>query len=243
MGQLQNWDFADEKLNSSLQLVNRQKSALRVHKVDLDTVHRQGVFFDGNNGTVKTSLNECECHDFNFIGLGARKKFQPCVHIYRLAIELGMMEAKHVDSKMKWEALTSEEKRAKEAEILRALPREDALWGGWNAKVHKHWTQTQRQHSAHEILERNDSVIDPVEKQGDISGYLTTLDSCTCPDHAERKLPCKHIYCLALSLGIVLHITPEQYRERRDYVRDNLTPIISIRYNDGEFEIKKHVPE
>lgn len=31
--------------------------------------------------------------------------------------------------------------------------------------------------------------------------YETTLDSCTCEDFSRRKLPCKHIYKLALSRG------------------------------------------
>lgn len=31
--------------------------------------------------------------------------------------------------------------------------------------------------------------------------YNTTLDSCTCVDFVRRKLPCKHIYRLAIELG------------------------------------------
>lgn len=33
--------------------------------------------------------------------------------------------------------------------------------------------------------------------------YSTSLSDCTCPDFQRRKLPCKHIYKLALELGIV----------------------------------------
>ena len=33
--------------------------------------------------------------------------------------------------------------------------------------------------------------------------YRTTLESCTCPDFKERKLPCKHMYRLASELGLI----------------------------------------
>lgn len=33
--------------------------------------------------------------------------------------------------------------------------------------------------------------------------YYTTLKECTCHDYLKRMKPCKHIYCLALELGIV----------------------------------------
>lgn len=36
--------------------------------------------------------------------------------------------------------------------------------------------------------------------------YKTTLKDCSCPDFSEHKVPCKHMYKLALELGI---ITPE----------------------------------
>ena len=33
--------------------------------------------------------------------------------------------------------------------------------------------------------------------------YKTTLTKCTCPDFQKRKLPCKHIYYLALQTGAI----------------------------------------
>lgn len=33
--------------------------------------------------------------------------------------------------------------------------------------------------------------------------FFTTLKKCSCPDFAERKLPCKHMYYLADQLGIL----------------------------------------
>ena len=31
--------------------------------------------------------------------------------------------------------------------------------------------------------------------------YSTTLESCTCVDFSRRKLPCKHMFRLAIELG------------------------------------------
>lgn len=36
--------------------------------------------------------------------------------------------------------------------------------------------------------------------------YATSLDSCTCGDFIRRKLPCKHIYRLAIELGLLNEI-------------------------------------
>lgn len=33
--------------------------------------------------------------------------------------------------------------------------------------------------------------------------YNTTLETCTCVDHKRRKLPCKHMYRLAIELGVL----------------------------------------
>lgn len=33
--------------------------------------------------------------------------------------------------------------------------------------------------------------------------YKTTLTKCTCPDFQERKLPCKHMYYLAIRTGAI----------------------------------------
>ena len=33
--------------------------------------------------------------------------------------------------------------------------------------------------------------------------YKTTLTRCTCPDFQKRKLPCKHMYYLALQTGAI----------------------------------------
>ena len=45
------------------------------------------------------------------------------------------------------------------------------------------------------------------EGRGTFSGshgvYQTTLESCTCADFSRRRLPCKHVYRLAIELGVM----------------------------------------
>ncbi len=43
--------------------------------------------------------------------------------------------------------------------------------------------------------------------------YLTNLSTCTCPDFIERGKPCKHMYFLALQLGV--HENPYTACDRR----------------------------
>ncbi|WP_410495784.1 SWIM zinc finger family protein [Cellulosilyticum sp. ST5] len=33
--------------------------------------------------------------------------------------------------------------------------------------------------------------------------YMTTLEDCTCTDFKRRKRPCKHMYRLAVELGVI----------------------------------------
>lgn len=42
--------------------------------------------------------------------------------------------------------------------------------------------------------------------------YIVTLDSCSCFDFSKRKLPCKHIYRLAMELGLI----DEQFEKGRN---------------------------
>lgn len=49
--------------------------------------------------------------------------------------------------------------------------------------------------------------VSQTDAVGSFSGshgtYETTLESCTCVDFVRRKLPCKHIYRLAIELGLL----------------------------------------
>jgi hypothetical protein len=226
MGKLNNWNFGDKEFNSGLQLINRQKSALNLELKSLDKEARKAIFTDFS----ETSLEQCTCDDFNFVGGYARKKFQPCMHIYRLAIELGLMEIEHIGYNTKMKMMTPEERKEIENVRLRSLDTDSKQWGHWNEKVHKNWQQKERQMRAYEIWkDKNISILNL--NSAIIHGYQVSLSDCTCPDFKDRMLPCKHIYCLAALGGIEL---PEKYCDPRN----RLSGGIEISVTDGTPKVK-----
>ena len=98
-------------------------------------------------------------------------------------------------------------------------------WNCWNNDIHCEEKQIERQgRSLHypftfKINEKNMSGI--FSSTTDIAYYETTLSSCTCYDFTERQLPCKHIYRLAVELGIIeIFNRPHKFdRETLDKVR------------------------
>lgn len=207
MGELGKWDFSDQEINAKTQQVNRQKSAIKLKVIELDRAKGTGVFWDKRNGEVKASLTVCECKDFNFSGKSPRKTFAPCMHIYRLAIEMELMVPVYFDSK--------EKKRREEIKLLQEKRKDPTQWGEWNFKIHLYNVQKKRQVSAYDIKDESHN-INIGQKSGVIHGYETTLSTCTCPDYMERKLPCKHIYCLALLLGEQLELTQSDYESYKE---------------------------
>ena len=120
-----------------------------------------------------TSLEECTCYDF-------QERQLPCKHIYRLAVELGIIEIikRPTFDKEKLEAIKS-------SEDIDSTP-----------------DQLKRQKSAEKCKLLS---IDPETGVGIFAGsgktpYETTVDSCTCRDFFVRRLPCKHIYRLRMEL-------------------------------------------
>jgi hypothetical protein len=67
-----------------------------------------------------------------------------------------------------------------------------------------------------------------------IHDYRVTLEECNCPDFQERKLPCKHIYCLAAITSISMPITYEIYSAQKN----SLSAGIEISIQDGVPEVK-----
>lgn len=125
----------------------------------------------------ETSLSGCTCYDFQGRGL-------PCKHIYRLAVELGVIEIfKRTPGGMDKEKF----KEIKDGKDIDAYPE-----------------QAKRQEKAKEAKMAPLS-IDYETKTALFSGsgkkpYETTLESCTCKDYFVRRLPCKHIYRLRMEL-------------------------------------------
>lgn len=66
-------------------------------------------------------------------------------------------------------------------------------------ELHEDSEQRKRQKSALSL--KMDSVN--IEQQtGIIKDYEVSLDCCTCVDFSRRHKPCKHMYCLAMELGV-----------------------------------------
>ncbi len=117
-----------------------------------------------------TTLSECNCGDFE-------NRRLPCKHIYRLAVELGIIEI-------------VKRKRTFDKETLENIKS--------CADIDSHPEQIKRQESA-----KNCKIIsiDYESKKGVFAGssktpYETSLTECTCKDYILRRLPCKHIYRL-----------------------------------------------
>jgi hypothetical protein len=225
---LVNWDFADPEENGSLGQVNRQKSARNLEVVSVDAAERSGVFYDKDRKrNIAASLERCECSDFNFAGKNPRKSFRPCMHIYRLAIELGLLEAKYTDYKHSEGYKQREAERrlvarqhvavliAAEDARLRLVPRDPGSWGRWRREVHESGLQLNRQYRAFAIV---DDELDDIHRQGPewlVHSYPVDLEGCGCADFRARHLPCKHIYAVAIVSNLPIGLAQEEYRAAR----------------------------
>jgi hypothetical protein len=211
---LTNWNFKDEAPNSTTQQINRQKSARNLEVIQFDPSEPRAVFFDPKRGTKHTAtLSECDCPDFNLAGTNPRKVFKPCMHIYRLAIELGLIEAKYLDHQGRYAAagISSHEETLR----LQQLPFDTANWGGWASEIHKSGIQRNRQYRGYAIIHDEQDAISQLEVGWAIHGYNVTLDRCECMDFSDRKLPCKHIYAAALASKIILPLGEAEYETAR----------------------------
>ena len=80
-------------------------------------------------------------------------------------------------------------------------------FGKWPEEIHISEDQLSRIKSA-TSAKTTPMSIDKDSMTGIFSGsgkepYQVNLDSCTCGDFHRRKLPCKHIYRLAIELGVL----------------------------------------
>ena len=80
-------------------------------------------------------------------------------------------------------------------------------FANWDSELHGDVEQLRRITSAkmakttpQSIDKENQTAFFPSSGE---TPYFTTLENCTCIDFARRELPCKHIYRLAMELGII----------------------------------------
>ena len=80
-----------------------------------------------------------------------------------------------------------------------------SIWDNWK-DVHSDPEQQKRLKLAKEAactpvsVDKEAGTADIIGKHGE---YFVSLDGCDCLDFMKRKLPCKHMYRLALELGLV----------------------------------------
>jgi hypothetical protein len=168
----------------------------------------------------KASLSTCDCRDFAFVGKTPRKTFQPCKHIYRLAMELGLLEPRYLDHEAR-EALRARglaECKRIEDDRLASLGRDPVQWGGWPVEVHRSGLQLNRQYRAYFIIDDEADSVIPDGRAWRIREYAVALDACECGDFQDRRLPCKHIYAAALQAGHALSLSRAEYLEARKQV-------------------------
>ena len=80
-------------------------------------------------------------------------------------------------------------------------------FGDWNDDIHDLWEQQERIDRA-ALSKTSPEYVDIDTEIAVFAGsrknpYTTSLNSCTCGDFINRHLPCKHIYRLAMELGII----------------------------------------
>lgn len=77
-------------------------------------------------------------------------------------------------------------------------------WNIWDASIHEAEGQYERLERA--AMDRKittlcyDSSYKLAKIQGRTNTYLTNCRRCSCPDYRSRRLPCKHMYILAMEL-------------------------------------------
>lgn len=79
-------------------------------------------------------------------------------------------------------------------------------FGRWPEEIHANTEQQKRIQFA-KSSKVTPMSIDAENKVGFFGGpaknqYRVSLDECTCADYIRRKIPCKHIYRLAMELGV-----------------------------------------
>lgn len=123
-----------------------------------------------------TTLSNCDCMDF-------QERKLPCKHIYRLALELGVIDI-----------------------IKRPTFDKDKLTNIKNSSdIDNEPDQLKRQKSGMSAkctpTEINFNNKTAIFKGSGKTPYTTTETTCTCRDYFIRKLPCKHIYRLRYELS------------------------------------------
>ncbi len=207
-----NWELGNPAKHTGSNAENRLKSASTLSVVLLDGQERTGSFYETKTGILTTAtLSSCDCIDF------ARLKGRsPCMHIYRLASELGLMPWLKFENRVPKFGILSD-LVADEERRLGSLVHDKTAWGSWSLDVHLSRVQQTRQMRGYEYhIEGLCRRI--TTDQWVVNDYAVTTSKCECDDFRERHLPCKHIYAAAIDFGILLPISRSFFLKYRDVV-------------------------
>ena len=167
------WEDWEHSIHNDDAQISRQGCAM-TYPMDIIKINEKkktGRFSGTNAPYYNTTLSSCTCFDFQ-----TRKL--PCKHIYRLAVELNMIEI----------IKRSGYDKEKLNEIKKSY------------NIDTDPEQVKRQNSGMEAkckpVEINYETKTALFAGSAKEPYSTTIDSCTCRDYFVRRLPCKHIYRL-----------------------------------------------
>lgn len=180
---LKEWSDWEVSVHNDDAQISRQGRAMTYpFMFDIDTAAKTARFSSSSDlPYYDTSLSQCNCYDFQGRQL-------PCKHIYRLAVELGVIE------------IIRRKSGSGSAASKRLLAEVKA-----SEDVDAHPEQVKRMERA-KSAKMAPVSIDYIEQTAIFSGsgkkpYETTVDTCTCRDFFTRRLPCKHIYRLRMELN------------------------------------------
>lgn len=175
---LKDWNFWDNSVHCEQPQIERQARCLYYpFTFEINKENGTGIFSSTTDiPFYNTTLSNCDCYDF-------QERKQPCKHIYRLAVELGVIEIF--------------KRPTFDKEILENIKN--------SSDIDNEPDQLKRQKSALSSKCRPVSIDKEhcvaVFKSSGKGFYEATLEKCTCRDYFVRRLPCKHIYRLRMELS------------------------------------------
>lgn len=179
---LKEWSEWEVAVHNDADQISRQGRAMTYpFTFDIDPAAKTARFSSTSDlPYYDTSLSQCTCGDFQYRHL-------PCKHIYRLAVELGLIEiirrpsgGGSAASKKLLEEVKSSENIDSHPEQIKRM---EKARGAKMAPL--------------SIDYASGTAIFPGSGK---TPYETTADTCTCRDFVVRRLPCKHIYRLRAEL-------------------------------------------
>lgn len=176
---IKTWNEWDNSVHAEQSQIDRQGRAMTYpFDFDIDYEHLTARFSSTSElPYYDTSLSRCTCYDFS-------SRHLPCKHIYRLAVELGVIE---IVKRPAGGYDKTEIKEIKDSKDIDANPEQIKR------------IERAKENKCAPIKIDFESRTALFQGSGK-SPYETTESSCTCRDFFIRRLPCKHIYRLRMEI-------------------------------------------